>query len=127
MICGAAAVHASGDSQAPIDEVGIVNVKVKECAAGAGFIFIERVGPARAGPKPCERCGLDRTEGLGKNVNSQEIPSGPESHAHGGHAESVGASCGGFNLANVGHGESDRLFEQNVLSGGERLQGELDM
>src|SRR5688572_23942259 len=80
MAGGANARNSDRVSEAPSDVIGIMNVKVEECAPRAAFITVE-VAPIRHRAGAGEHRAQRRARVTRANQRAKPRPAGPEAHA----------------------------------------------
>ena len=109
------------------DEVGVVNVEIKQCSTRLGTVKEEALAPSGRFSHTTEARG----EYFAIAVRSDSIlepgPSGPEAKAHGGHEHPVRLAGGGGHFAclfgSAGHG----FLAKHMLARFQRGEGEIPM
>lgn len=110
-------VNALGGTEAPLHEVHIVDVEIKQRTAGFGAFEEVMLTPAGRLGDAAESCPENFAVDAAIDGLLQPGPTGPPTGAHRGEENTIGVLCGGPNLAGLRRLAREGFFTQDVLAG----------
>ena len=109
-------VDVRGAAETVGGKIGVVNVEIKQSAAG--FLAIQKTGlpPGRGLSYAAESCAQRPTIAALVDGVLHPFPLGPKPQAHGGHEKAFGGRGGFGDFPGLRTGAGDGFFAQDVLA-----------